>query len=247
MNDYLPHQDYTSQGIAEADRATFIRQTYLHVAGAVVAFVLLESMLLASPLAPALGKLMFTGKFTWLIVLGLFMFVSHIATKWASTATSRGGQYAGLGLYILAEVIILCPLLLLATRFGEGIIMKAALITGGVFIGLTWIAFTSGKDFSFLGGFLKIACWIALATMVAGVVFGFNLGIFFIGCMLLVVGASIIQRHPPLPPQPIRGGLAGPLCQHCHPILVCAAIVDEPGLNPSAPSLVRPAQPVDCV
>lgn len=72
--------------------------------------------------------------------------------------------------------------------------MKAALITGGVFIGLTWIAFTSGKDFSFLGGFLKIACWIALATIVAGFVFEFNLGIFFIGCMLLVVGASILYQ-----------------------------------------------------
>lgn len=194
MNDYLPHQDYASQGIAETDRATFIRQTYLHVAGAVAAFVLLESMLLASPLAATLGNLMFTGKYSWLIVLGLFMFVSHIATKWASTATTKGGQYAGLGLYIVAEVIILCPLLLLASRFGDGIIMKAALITGGVFIGLTWVAFTSGKDFSFLGGFLKIACWIALATMVAGVIFGFNLGIFFIGVMLLVVGASILYQ-----------------------------------------------------
>jgi FtsH-binding integral membrane protein len=194
MNDYSPHQDYLSPGVAAVDRPAFIRQTYLHVAGAVGAFVLLEAMLLASPLAPVLAQLMFGGKFSWLIVLGLFMFVSHIATKWASTATSIGGQYAGLGLYIVAEVIILCPLLLIASTVSEGIIPKAALITGGVFIGLTWIAFTSGKDFSFLGGFLKIAFFVALATIVVGMLFGFNLGLWFTGAMLLLMGGTILYQ-----------------------------------------------------
>ncbi|MES2468056.1 MAG: Bax inhibitor-1 family protein [Verrucomicrobiota bacterium] len=194
MNDYSPHSDYTVNTAASVDRATFIRQTYLHVAGAVGAFVLLESMLLASPLAPALGSLMLGGKWSWLIVLGLFMFVSHIATKWASTATSIGGQYAGLGLYVVAEVIILCPLLMLASRFGEGLILKAGLITGGVFIGLTWVAFTSGKDFSFLGGFLKVGFFVALATIVVGIAFGFNLGLWFTGAMLLLVGGSILYQ-----------------------------------------------------
>lgn len=195
MNDYSPHSDYLqSSNMAAADRATFIRQTYLHVAGAVGAFVILETMLLNSPLAPALGSLMLGGKFSWLIVLGLFMFVSHIATKWASTATSLGGQYAGLGLYVLAEVIILCPMLMLASRFGEGLIMKAGLITIGVFVGLTWVAFTSGKDFSFMGGFLKVGGFVALATIVVGMIFGFNLGVWFTGAMLLLVGGMILYQ-----------------------------------------------------
>lgn len=194
MNDYTPHSDYSVANATAVDRTTFIRQTYLHVAGAVGAFVLLEALLLATPLAPALGQLMFSGKWAWLIVLGLFMFVSHIATKWASTATSLGGQYAGLGLYIAAEVIILCPLLMLASRFGEGLIMKAGLITVGLFIGLTWVAFTSGKDFSFMGGFLKIAGFVALATIVVSIIFGFSLGIWFTGAMILVVGGCILYQ-----------------------------------------------------
>jgi FtsH-binding integral membrane protein len=194
MNDYVPHPDYTVANSAATDRATFIRQTYLHVAGAVGAFVILETLLLSSPLAPALASLMFTGKYSWLIVLGLFMFVSHIATKWASTATSIGGQYAGLGLYVLAEVIILCPLLMMASAMSEGIILKAAMITGGVFIGLTWVAFTSKKDFSFLGGFLKVGFFVALATIVVGLLFGFNLGVWFTGAMLLLVGGSILYQ-----------------------------------------------------
>ena len=194
MNDYSPHSDYTVTNAAAVDRATFIRQTYLHVAGALGVFVLLESMLLASPLAPVLAHLMFGGRWSWLIVLGLFMFVSHIATKWASTATSIGGQYAGLGLYVVAEVIILCPLLMLAARFGDGLIMKAGLITGGLFIGLTWVAFTSGKDFSFMAGFLKIAGFVALGTIVVSMIFGFSLGLWFTGAMILLVGCAILYQ-----------------------------------------------------
>ncbi len=144
MNDYTQYNDITAHpsDLSQAERATFIRRTYLHVAGAVGAFVVLEALLLASPLAPALGGLMVGGKFSWLIVLGLFMLVSSIATKMASSATSLGAQYAGLGLYVAAEVVILCPLLMIATRFGDGLLLQAAMITGGVFLGLTWVAFT---------------------------------------------------------------------------------------------------------
>ena len=151
-------------------------------------------MLLASPLAPVLANLMLGGRWSWLIVLGLYMFVSHIATKWASTTTSLGGQYAGLGLYIVAEVILFCPLLMLASRFGEGLIMKAALITGGVFVGLTWVAFTTGKDFAFMAGFLKVASLVALATIGVSLIFGFSLGVWFTGAMLLLASGLILYQ-----------------------------------------------------
>ena len=196
MNDYYPHQDYSSAASAsEVDRTTFIRQTYLHVAGALGAFIVLETMIMATPLAPALAQLMMGGRFSWLIVIGLFMLVSHIANKWALSATSLRTQYLGLGLYVVAEVLILCPLLLIASSVGgEGIIMRAGLITMGVFVGLTWVAFTTGKDFSFLGGFLKVGCIVALVTIVVGIVFGFNLGLWFTGAMLLLVGAMILYQ-----------------------------------------------------
>ncbi|MES2709128.1 MAG: Bax inhibitor-1 family protein [Verrucomicrobiota bacterium] len=183
-----------SDALAQTDRATFIRKTYLHVAGALGALVVLETLLMSSPVAPALASLMLTGKFSWLIVLGLFMFVSHIADKWASTATSLGGQYAGLALYVAAETIILCPLLMMASDYADGIIMKAGLITVGVFLGLTWVAFTTKKDFSFMAGFLKIGCMVALGTIVVGIVFGFNLGLWFTGAMLLLVGGTILYQ-----------------------------------------------------
>jgi FtsH-binding integral membrane protein len=196
MNDYSPHSDYVTAGnAAAADRTTFIRQTYLHVAGALGMFVILETLLMATPLAPALTQLMVGGRFSWLIVIGLFAFVSHISNKWASTATTLGGQYAGLGLYVVAEVIILCPLLMIASRMGsDGVILRAALITVGAFLGLTWVAFTTGKDFSFMAGFLKVGCLVALATIVVGILFGFNPGLWFTGAMLLLVGAMILYQ-----------------------------------------------------
>lgn len=190
MNNYSAY----SEVIDLADRPAFIRKTYLHVAGAIGVFVLLEAMLLASPLAPALVNLMFVGKYSWLIVLGLFMLVSHVATKWALSSTTLGTQYAGLGLYVVAEVIILCPLLYIASLKSDGIITKAAFITGGVFAGLTWVAFTTKKDFSFMAGMLKVGGFVALATIVVGIVFGFNLGLWFTGAMLLLVGGTILYQ-----------------------------------------------------
>ncbi len=53
---------------------------------------------------------------------------------------------------------------------------------------------TTKKDFSFLGGFLKVGCLVALATIVVGIVFGFNLGLWFTGAMLLLVGATILYQ-----------------------------------------------------
>ena len=64
----------------ESVRSAFIRKTYNHLAVAILAFAGLEYLLLNSPVAPAMARAM-TGGFSWLIVLGAFMFVSWIADK----------------------------------------------------------------------------------------------------------------------------------------------------------------------
>jgi FtsH-binding integral membrane protein len=60
------------------------------------------------------------------------------------------------------------------------------------FAGLTGIAFWTRKDFSFLGGLLKWGGILALVTIVAGVIFGFSLGVFFSVAMVGLAGASIL-------------------------------------------------------
>ena len=52
------------------DRALFIRRTYLHLAGAVAAFIVLEYLLLSSPFAPAMVQFIFGSRYMWLMILG---------------------------------------------------------------------------------------------------------------------------------------------------------------------------------
>jgi len=57
------------------ERADFIRKTYLHLAGAIAAFCALETVLLNMPFAAKLPEIMFSGRWTWFVVIGAFMAV----------------------------------------------------------------------------------------------------------------------------------------------------------------------------
>ena len=175
-------------------RTEFFQKTYLHLAGAIGAFILLEAALFSIPGIEQTVFGMLQGKFSWLVVLGVFMGASWIANKWATSGTSRGMQYAGLGLYIIAEAIIFLPLLLIASRYAGNIIGQAGVITLGLFAGLTFVAFTTKKDFSFLGGMLKIGGFVAMGLIVASIFIGFDLGIWFSGAMVLFAGGSILHQ-----------------------------------------------------
>jgi FtsH-binding integral membrane protein len=197
MNSDSPYaMPYVSDAAAEV-RAGFIRRTYAHLAGAILAFILLEALLFQAGIPDAMVEMLGRSRYSWLIVLLAFMGVSTLAQKWADSGASSGMQYAGLGLYVVAEAFIFAPLLWIAQYMTERnetgpIIMPAALITLLLFAGLTYTAFTTKKDFAFLGAFLKISCWVALGVIVAGIIFGFNLGLFFSALMVVVAGASIL-------------------------------------------------------
>ncbi|MDB6057581.1 MAG: permease, partial [Verrucomicrobiales bacterium] len=147
---------------AEA-RAAFIRRTYSHLAGAIFAFIALEIVFFSLGLPERFTRTVLSAPFGWLIVLGAFVGVSWLAEYWANSDTSISTQYWGLGLYVLAEAIIFMPLLLLAVdRSTPDVLPTAALITGLLFGGLTYTAFTVKSDYSFLGGVLKIGGFVAL-------------------------------------------------------------------------------------
>jgi len=192
MNNSSPSYDSVAYSPAEI-RQAFIRNTYSHLAMAVVAFAFLEYFLISYT---SLGQVMmqFLGKsqMMWLVVLGGFMGVSYIAQGMANSSSSQGMQYAGLGLYVVGEAIIFLPILLMASQFAPGVIVQAAVATGGLFLALTMIAFTTKKDFSFLGGMLKMAFFVALALIAGSIFFGFNLGTWFSGAMILIAGGSIL-------------------------------------------------------
>ncbi|WP_035609887.1 Bax inhibitor-1 family protein [Haloferula sp. BvORR071] len=194
------YNPYAVSSVAEASietRTDFVRKTYLHLAGAIGLFALLETLLIQMGLGAMFVNLLGGSRYSWLMVLGAFMGVSYLANSWAYNGASKGMQYAGLILYTCAEAVIFLPLIMLATRVDPSAIGKAGVVTGFMVLGLTAIAFTTKKDFSFLGGFLKIACLIALGLIVAGVFMPSlmaGMGIWFSIAMVAIASCSILYN-----------------------------------------------------
>jgi hypothetical protein len=190
-------EDYGLAAFARAEeRAGFIRRTYLHLAGAILLFVVLEYLLLHAPFTPKLITLMLGSRFSWLIVLGLFMGVGYVADRWARSNTSTGMQYLGLGLYVLVEAIIFLPLMFVATVVLKDptVIPSAGLLTLTLFAGLTGTVFITRKDFSFLRGILMVAGFGAMGVILIALLFGFRLGTFFSLAMVGLAGGYILYH-----------------------------------------------------
>jgi uncharacterized protein len=177
-----------------SERTAFIRKTYVHLGGAVLAFIALEAALLNSSLAQPLVRTMLGGRMSWLFVLGAFMVVGWMADRWARSASSPAMQYLGLGLYVVAEAIIMLPLLYVAAWFSQdpNIIAKAGVLTGLVFVGLTGTVFFTRRDFSWLRPALMVAGFAALGLIVVSILFGFTLGTLFAAVMVVVAAGYIL-------------------------------------------------------
>lgn len=189
--------DYTRTVAQETEltRAEFIRKTYQHVALAVLAFILVETLFLNTPFIVKIGLSMTKG-WTWLLVLGGFMLVTNMATNWANSTTDRSKQYAGLLLYVVAQAFIFVPLIYIAISMtGDlSLINQAALMTLGLFSGLSAVVFITKKDFSFLRSMLTIGGFIALGLIAAGILFGFSLGLWFSFAMVTLAAGTILYQ-----------------------------------------------------
>jgi FtsH-binding integral membrane protein len=178
-------------------RAQFIRKTYLLLAAAILAFIAVEAFLFATGAATAIASLMFSGgSIGWLLVLGLFMGVSFLANRWATSETSKATQFLGLGIFILAEAVIFVPLIFMATYYAgdTSVLLKAGVVTLGLFLGITATVFLTRSDFSFLGPILAIAGFIALGFIVSSILFGFSLGSVFAFVMVAFAGTAILYE-----------------------------------------------------
>jgi len=174
----------------EQSRGTFVSRTYGHLFGAVLAFTLIEVFLFKTGLALTIAQGMLS--VSWLLVLGGFVVVSWVARAAAHRAVSKAAQYAALAGYVVAQALIFVPLLVVADRMAPGAISSAAAITFVAFTALTAIVFFTRKDFSFLRGIL---CWggiIAIVLIIAGAIFGFQLGTFFSVAMVALAGGAIL-------------------------------------------------------
>lgn len=185
-----------------SERAEFIRKTYIHLAGAIAAFTLLQYIFINTGISAVLGNLIAAGgNLGWIAILGAFALIGWLSRSLTARADDEGLQYLGLSLYVLFEALIFAPMIWIAQDMAGGVLLNAALLTLCMFAGLTTIAFTTKKDFSFLGGFLRIGGFVALGFILCGLIFGFQLGLFFsvamvgFASMAILYDTSKVMQH----------------------------------------------------
>jgi FtsH-binding integral membrane protein len=186
--------DYPIAAHAALDeRAAFIRRTYAHLGGAILAFVGLETALFTSGLAEKfMQSLVLQGKGGLFLLLFLFIGAGWVARWWAHSAASSAMQYAGLGLYVVAQALIFVPLLWLSKAVDPNIIPIAGILTLGIAGGLTAAVFTTRRDFSYLGPVLSVSSFVLLGIIVVAWFFPIQLGLFFSFAVVALAAGYII-------------------------------------------------------
>lgn len=189
-------ENHYSIAVSEAkslDRAMFYRKVYSHLALSVLGFIIVETLLIKfMPLEVI--QWMFSGRFIWLFILGLFWLGSTLSNNLVFNP-SRDKQYLGLGVYIILEALIFLPMIFIALSYAGGeLLIQAALLTLFMFAGLTATVFLTNTDFSFLRTFITIGGFVSLGIIVVGAIFGFDLGLWFSAGMIVLASASILYK-----------------------------------------------------
>jgi FtsH-binding integral membrane protein len=182
----------------EADvRGAFLVRVYQHLLAAVVAFVLFEVLLFATGVAETIYDLVAGSSGAWLLVLGGFMLVNWLATSAAHDILNPSRQYAGLFGLAAAEALIFAPFLYYVFNVEGGgavTVGSAAVVTALGFAGLSVVGLVTRKDLSFLRPLLLWAGVMALVLILAAVLFGLELGVWFSLAMIGLAGASILYQ-----------------------------------------------------
>ncbi len=191
------HQILRVSALAEDKKVAFYRKTYTHLAMAVLLFVIVEWLFFQIDPIVDFAFSMAQG-WRWLILLGGFMFVTSYAEKMAMKNHNINQHYLGLFVYVVAEAFIFIPLIgiamMISAQGGANILYQAAILTLALFTGLSAVVLITKKDFSFLKSILTIGFCIAIGLIIAGTLFGFNLGLWFSVGMVILASGSILYQ-----------------------------------------------------
>lgn len=173
------------------ERSSFLKKVYLHLFLAIAGFIGLEYLWFSTGLASKIFNLL--TQLNWFIIIGAFMGVSWIATRFANASQAKGYQYFGLALYVLIESLIFVPMLYFAEYYVDGgVIETAGYITIGNFLMLTALIFIMKVDLIGWGKYLIWGGILALGGIVSSVIFGFQLGTIFSLTMVAFAGFAIL-------------------------------------------------------
>ena len=195
FNSFDNHDRVLVAQSTEVERVAFYKKTYAHVAGGVLLFIIFEYLLLQSNTIVEFALSMTQG-WKWLLLLGGFMLVTNYAESTALRTTDKNLQYMAYAGYVFAEAFIFIPLIYIAVAYTESfeVLQQAGIVTLTLFAGLSAVVIMTKKDFSFLKSALTIGFFIAIGLIVAGTLFGFNLGLWFSVGMCVLAGGSILYQ-----------------------------------------------------
>lgn len=188
-------------------RSAYMTRVYLHVLAGIAGFIGVTALLFTLPGGEiaGVGEVTLNVRITdavlstsWLLILGGFMVVSYLSQSITAKARTRGTQYAGYAALVAANALLFVTPLTMAA-FADGIegtntIQTAAWISLLAFSGLSGVAITTSKDFSFLKGIVRWGMVLALVAIVAAVITGTALGTLFIVAMIGLAGAAILYE-----------------------------------------------------
>ena len=183
-----------------SERAAFIRRTYAHLAGAVLAFVMLEVLFFKALPDAALRQItvLFWSPVGLLIDLALVIGIGMLARHWARSTHPRSVQYLGLSAYVIMQSIFALPLFVVLLHFlpphmnGPQILQDAVVLTLCCFGGLTATVFITRKDFSFLAPILLIGSFLLIGVILIAAIAGFHVGIWWSLAGVALMSAFIL-------------------------------------------------------
>ena len=184
--------------VTSEERMSFIRRTYAWLTGAILLCVVMMGLFMNSPLfEPIMVQMV---QMNWLIILGLFIGASWLGDAMALRVDSKMLQLIGFTVGVGAYAVMFTYLFVASGAFtpGYGVeasaIPQAGLLTLITFIALSAVVFITKQDFSILRVGLIVMSVLALGAIVAGVLFGFALGLGFAVIMVGFSAAIIIYQ-----------------------------------------------------
>lgn len=175
------------------ERLAFIRKTYLHVTGAMAAFIGLSYVFFQMSLGlTILTMVQQAGRFGALAFFGGFALLGWLGSTLAHSSRSLPTQYGALAFYTLIEAVIFAPILFIVGKFMPDVLPTAAVITLVTFVALSAFTLITRQDFSFMRNFLVVTGFVALGAIGCSFLFGFQLGIWFSAAMILFASGTIL-------------------------------------------------------
>jgi FtsH-binding integral membrane protein len=168
------NQQTNTHSLDHADRAwakaQMLQKTYLFILMGIGIFAGTIALVPEVPILQQAIRFLYSSPWVALIALmGMGFVVRMVAEK-------PGIGVIGFVAYAIFMGLIVAPAALLGPA---GTTTMAALITASVFIGLTIYVFVSKADLKWMGGFLFMGLFGMIGVAIAGMIFGFHVGIWY--------------------------------------------------------------------